>query len=252
MPAIERFELEPGANDSSEDLRQIEIFPGEIAGVRTCLVSLPSGAIFCEPASTGEDRVYLILSGSGMSTVQGEKNPLKSQMVAHFPVGVPVKITGLWEEGISFLVLHLSLNSDDQLELLGYDERCRLPYFKKLSDGERYAERIKSPKTISRTLLPPLIVPRMAMGTVKSLGPDAVALHCHPMLEQYFLGLEGNDITVITDGVRTSLKANELMHIPLGSNHGVEVAEGSRLHYLWIDFFLNRQGQDWLKEHKPV
>ena len=166
-------------------------------------------------------------------------------------MGKPVKIVGSEKAGLTFLVLNLNLTPADLADLSTFDERCRLPYLKKFSEGERYAEKIKSPQTISRTVLPEGIVPRMAIGTVESRGPDAVARHCHPMLEQYFLGLEGNDITVITDGVKTRLGAGELLHIPLGSNHGVEVAEGDRLHYLWIDFFLDRQGQDWLKEHKP-
>ncbi len=172
-------------------------------------------------------------------------------MMAHFPVGKPVKIMGSGKEGLTFLVLHLTLTPEDLADLSTFDERCRVPYIKKFSEGKRYAEKIKSEQTISRTLLPEGIVPRMAIGTVESHGPDAVALHCHPMLEQYFLGLEGNDITVATDGVKTQLGSGELLHIPLGSTHGVEVAEGCRLHYLWIDFFLTRQGQDWLKEHKP-
>ena len=51
-----------------------------------------------------------------------------------------------------------------------------------------------------RTLLPKDIVPRMSIGTVETVGPDRVAPHAHPMLEQLFLGLEGNDIVVRADG----------------------------------------------------
>jgi len=24
------------------------------------------------------------------------------------------------------------------------------------------------------------------------------------------------------------------------------------MHYVWLDFFATREGQDWLKNHKPV
>ena len=80
MPAVTRFAFDRPA----ADLFQAEVFPGEIAGVRSYLVSVPPNAIFCEPVSTGEDRVYLILSGGGISTVAGIENPLEPQMLAHF------------------------------------------------------------------------------------------------------------------------------------------------------------------------
>jgi hypothetical protein len=72
------------------------------------------------------------------------------------------------------------------------------------------------------------------------------------MLEQYFLGLEHNSIIVIADDARTPLGARELLHIPRGSMHGAEVAEGCLLRYVWIDFFHERAGQEWLKQHTPL
>ncbi len=233
-------------------LTTAQILPDEISGVRSSLVCVPPNGTFYQPASTDEDRVFLILNGGGISSSGGIKNTLERQMMTHFPVGKSVEIIGGGIEGIAFLVLHLALRTADLADISSFDERCRQPYLKKLSEGERYGESFKSPQTISRTILPEGIVPRVAIGTVESRGPDTVGLHCHPMLEQYFLGLDGNDITVVTDGVRTRLGAFELLHIPLGSSHGVEVDEGCRLHYMWMDFFLDRHGQDWLKEHRPI
>jgi hypothetical protein len=72
------------------------------------------------------------------------------------------------------------------------------------------------------------------------------------MLEQLFLGLKDNDITVSADEAKANLKAFSILHIPLGSNHGAEVATGKKLYYVWMDFFISKQGQEWLKMHKPV
>jgi hypothetical protein len=33
--------------------------------------------------------------------------------------------------------------------------------------------------------------------------------------------------------------------------HGSEVSQGKKLHYIWMDFFATREGQEWLKNHKP-
>jgi quercetin dioxygenase-like cupin family protein len=91
----------------------------------------------------------------------------------------------------------------------------------------------------------------MSIGTVETEGPDRVAPHAHPMLEQFFLGLAGNEIVVQADGARTTVGPYELLHIPLGSSHGAEVAAGKKLHYVWMDFFRDREGLKWLETHKP-
>jgi hypothetical protein len=72
------------------------------------------------------------------------------------------------------------------------------------------------------------------------------------MLEQLFLGLADNDVTVSADDAQVRFPAFAILHIPLGSNHGVDVAAGKKLRYVWMDFFVTREGQEWLKMHKPV
>ncbi|MFK7813404.1 MAG: hypothetical protein AB8B59_13005, partial [Maribacter sp.] len=53
-------------------------------------------------------------------------------------------------------------------------------------------------------------------------------------------------------GASAELKAYSLLHIPLGSSHGVTVEENKKMNYMWMDFFLTREGQEWLKTHKPI
>ena len=118
------------------------------------------------------------------------------------------------------------MSDEDRKDLAAHPENQARPYVRKFSECPTYGEAIKSAKTTSRTLLPKDVVPRMSIGTVETAGPDRVAPHAHPMLEQFFLGLDGNDIVVRADGGQTALGANELVHIPLGSSHGAEVAEG--------------------------
>jgi hypothetical protein len=33
------------------------------------------------------------------------------------------------------------------------------------------------------------------------------------------------------------MKGNELLYIPLGAMHGIDVKQGQHCHYLWIDFY---------------
>ena len=41
-----------------------------------------------------------------------------------------------------------------------------------------------------------------------------------------------------------------LLHVPLGSTHGVTVHAPKTLHYIWIDLFKDKKGMDWIvQEH---
>jgi quercetin dioxygenase-like cupin family protein len=125
-------------------------------------------------------------------------------------------------------------------------------YFTSFEDCEAYTEKIKSPNTVSRTVLPKDYIPRVAMGTVQTKGPDAVGAHEHPMLDQLFLGLAGSKVTVFADDETTEFNEFELLHIPIGSSHGVSVKANETMYYLWMDFFLTKHGEEWLKTHKKI
>jgi len=127
------------------------------------------------------------------------------------------------------------------------------PFFVRYSQCEGYTEAIKSPRTISRTIVPPKTIPRFCMGSVEASGPDVVAPHSHPMLEQLFFGLPGNACEVTADGAVAPLGDRALLHIPLGSWHGVRVIAGSRIHYIWMDFFRSEEDLAYIQDqHKPI
>jgi mannose-6-phosphate isomerase-like protein (cupin superfamily) len=61
------------------------------------------------------------------------------------------------------------------------------------------------------------------------------------MLDQFFFSFPENDMEVIIDDEKINMKGNVIMHIPLGSNHGVEVTGDRHMHYMWIDFMPNKE-----------
>ncbi len=154
---------------------------------------------------------------------------------------------------LHFLKISSKLTEQDKLDLKTFPkENTEKIYFKKFTDCEAYTEPIKSPKTVSRTIFPNKYIPRIAMGTVQASGPDKVDPHEHAMLEQLFLGLAGNDITVSADDAKANLPEYSLLHIPLGSSHGVKVDQGKEMYYIWMDFFLDKKGEEWLKTHNAI
>ena len=44
-----------------------------------------------------------------------------------------------------------------------------------------------------------------------------------------------------------------LLHVPLGSRHGVKVHAGARLHYVWMDFFTSDTDVTYIQQqHTPT
>jgi len=129
-------------------------------------------------------------------------------------------------------------------------ENTQNVYYAKFSDCQSYSEAIKSPNTVSRTILSNEYIPRVAMGTVQTKGPDKVEPHEHPMLEQLFLGLSKNKCTVYADDNKVGFPEYSIVHIPLGSRHSVSVEKDEIMYYVWMDFFLDKKGEGWLKTHK--
>lgn len=113
------------------------------------------------------------------------------------------------------------------------------PYQMSYALSKQYRDRNKSDKTISRIMLEQRNIPRFAMGSVETYGPDFVKSHDHPMLDQFFVGFPENDMFLLIDYEPYRMRGSEITHIPLGSVHGVDVTEKKHLHYMWIDFLVD-------------
>lgn len=245
---VERLDLQPAA----PGVRVKPVLAGAVPGVRLDLVTV-TGPARHEEAAAGEHAVvWLVLAGEATMATGRHTYPVAGETVARAPQGWAWRIEAAPGQVLHALRIRRGLSPQDRAEFARYPQNNAAPHVKKFSECPAYKEAIKSPKTTSRTLLAENFVPRMALGTVETTGPDSVGRHSHPMLEQFFLGLRGNDITVLADEEKARLPEFAILHIPLGSNHGAEVAEGRKLHYIWMDFFMTKEGQEWLKTHQPI
>jgi hypothetical protein len=123
---------------------------------------------------------------------------------------------------------------DDELAA---EYMTQFPHIQIYRNAKQYRDRNKSEKTISRAVIEQRIIPRFAFGSVETYGVDAVKSHDHPMLDQYFFSFPENEMDVLIDFQPIRMKGNELLYIPLGAMHGIDVKQGQHCHYLWIDFY---------------
>lgn len=250
--AADRIPLEKLDRSAREGISVRPVMAGEVPGVVTEQVQIVGPARFSEPANAAENVVWFILAGKGTVHIQGQAFPFTEETIARAPLGSACEVEAAAGETVLAVRVRKELNAEDRAELPNFTQYQTTPYVKAFLECVPYGEAIKSAKTVSRTLLPQDIVPRMAAGTVQTVGPDRVLRHKHPMLEQYFVGLKDNDAAVTADELRVDFPEFSVLHIPLGSMHGAEVAAGKKLYYIWLDFFATKEGQVWLKTHKPI
>jgi hypothetical protein len=225
---------------------------GEIDGLRTVFHSIaPHDSLRLE-GSAQEGRVYLFTAGNG--TIYTEDQTYEIGEIAFFaprhnvPFTIKAATINANDTPLACLELITDLTAACQAELA--ETAAAFPMFLPYSACKTYKERIKSDKTVSRTILPEFTFPKLCLGSVQTTGDDRVAPHKHPMLEQLFFGLADNDCVLTADEVQMEFKEDILLHVPLGSTHGVEVHAPKKLHYIWIDFFKDKKGMDWIvQEH---
>lgn len=243
-----KMEIALGENFFSE-----ELLAGEIAETKINHIALvgPSDKSFKFPE--GNIDMFIFIKGNGILKVDTNTYNLVPESIAIPLAYKKINIEVLDGETLHFVQFSKTLSAQDKEDMAAFPTENKYDiFFTNFSDCESYTEKIKSPNTVSRTVLPANIIPRVALGTVEAPGPDEVGAHEHAMLDQLFLGLANNDIIVHADDKSAVFKEYSLLHIPIGASHWVKVNENKKMYYLWMDFFLTKEGQEWLKTHKPI
>jgi mannose-6-phosphate isomerase-like protein (cupin superfamily) len=224
-----------------------ELLPGEIDGVVTRYLVVEEGRPRSVEERPGAARVMLFVRGAGVVEIHGgQKRPVAAQALLAVAPAVHLAVSAR-RGGVELLEILMELTPGEAQESARRSAATvhYLPY----AEAAFYREDIKSPKTLNRTLLPVGVVPRLTIGSVETAGPDRVEAHRHPMLEQLFYGLPGNCCRLRADEAEVAFGEDTLLHIPLGSLHGVSVEKGAVLHYVWMDFFKSRQDMSYIEEH---
>lgn len=230
-----------------------EVLNGEIADTEIRHVAYAGPTLETVSMSKGYVNIFLFIKGNGTLQADSTAYPIEPETIAIPSAHSSVTLEVNEGDTLHYLQFIKKLSPQDMEDLKTFPVENKYDiYFTKFSDCEAYTEKIKSPNTVSRTVLPADIIPRVSLGTVETIGPDAVGAHVHPMLDQLFLGLTNNDVTVHADDRSAEFREYSLLHIPIGSSHWVTVEENKKMYYMWMDFFHTKEGQEWLKTHKPI
>lgn len=239
------MELKPNQQEQNKT-----ILNNEIDGVTSEHITITSNITKKVEIDKKHKTIYLFMKGYGNLSSGG-----KTYEIVPETIMLPNNVEDISFKPVENDTLHYLKISVFQTELDIEDfktfpkENTDNIYFAKFTDCKSYTEPIKSPQTTSRTILPNKYIPRVAMGTVKTIGPDKVGAHEHAMLEQLFLGLSNNQTIVYADEAQVDFPEYSLLHIPRGSSHSVSVNANNEMYYVWMDFFVDKDGEEWLKTH---
>ena len=209
----------------------------EISGTTVNYFSGKSGEVFSWGKCDKFARIIIFLKGKGTIDNDGVFIHASEKDVYIQRPDFPFRIIA--NDEIVLIELLRYLTEEEFLEACSSDQ---LPYFADYYKAQTYSEECKIEKTISRMLVPARIVPSFAMGSVQTSGKDMVEKHSHPMLEQYFLGMAENECTALIDDIEFPFGPYTLLHIPLGSKHGISSSEDQQVHYYWMDFLFGEEG----------
>ena len=227
------------------------ILENEIKGIHVEHVAIPSGDEITDYSRDGFKVIYLFMKGAGIAVAANTAYEIVPETILLPNIVDEIMIKAAQNDTLHYLKISTELTAQDHLDLKEFPvSHTQNVYYAKFEDCQSYTEEIKSPNTVSRTILSNKYIPRIAMGTVQTKGPDEVGAHEHPMLEQLFLGLKNNRCIVYADGAQVDFSQYAVLHVPLGSRHSVSVEKDKVLYYVWMDFFLDKKGEEWLKTHK--
>ncbi len=217
--------------------RVVELCKGDIPGARPFYYAMEQGNTQVFEENVGFYHVLVLVGGTAEFETDGQK--LEFDTRVSFVPAPDKKLVVTAKTDIQLLEVQWDIMAGDEEDIKAYNTQfpIAVPY----QESIQYIDPNKSEKSISRMMIPHEILPRFTMGSVESYGYDLVRPHAHPMLDQFFFSFPENDMEVIIDDEYINMKGNVMLHIPLGSNHGVEVTGDRHMHYMWIDFMPDKE-----------
>lgn len=226
-------------------LRSVEEFREESCMIPLLLGEIDGAEVYYRTMLAG-DRIFLrqdpdwmgtlvLIDGEVSVSAEGEVTLLKDRANCTLD---PEKAAEVYSADLSHILEVRRYLGEERRERLK-KSGVRFPIVRNYNDCPQYREDFKSRKSISRSMIDHGVLPDFCMGSNESYGPDRVEKHSHPMLDQFFFSFEDNDVDLLIDQHIQPYEGNTLIHIPLGSDHGVEIPAGKKMHYIWIDFMVD-------------
>lgn len=131
------------------------ILENEIKNIHTEHFALSDENGKTDYAEEGCKSIYLFVKGTGTVTAEGLNYEVVPETILVPNVAKSVTIKPAKNDTLHYLKITCELTEQDHLDMKDFPaENTQKVYFEKFSDCQAYTEPIKSPNTISRTIMP--------------------------------------------------------------------------------------------------
>ena len=157
------------------------ILENEIKDIHVAHIAITGENAIIDSSKEGYKTIYLFVKGAGNVIAANTNYEIVPETILLPNTVKNITIKTAKNDTLHYLKISSKLTAQDLLDLKEFPaENTQNVYYAKFTDCKSYTEPIKSPNTVSRTILPNKYIPRIAMGTVQTKGPDKVGAHEHP------------------------------------------------------------------------
>ena len=222
----------------------IELFPGSHDEVRSFKYFLKAGTIL-KPEKYATESVLYLFGGKGeVILTDDEKTRVVNTVAFYAPDYDRTNYTIQAVTDAEFVMVRANMDSDD-IEKRG-GACLHLPWFRTEAQCDRYDQDCKTPRTISRTVLFGRLG-RLTAGICEASDCAGTIEKGHAEVHQwnYCLNDANYHMTVGSgaEAVTYKRKAGDFDFIPAGPDHTLYAGVGEKVHYVWVEFNVNKRGK---------
>lgn len=224
----------------------IELFPGSHDEVRMFKVFLKAGMIF-RPERFADESVLIVFGGFGEVILKDdEKERIVNTVAFYAPDYDRTEYSIQAVTDTEFIIARAHMDSDDMEKRGG---AClHLPWFRTEAQCDKYTQDCKTPGAISRTVLYGEFdrLGRLTCGICEAQDCNGTIEKGHPEVHQWNYCLHDAHYHMIVgsgeDAKMYWRKAGDFDFIPAGPDHTLYAGVGEKVHYVWIEFNVNKRG----------
>ncbi len=224
--------------DASNTIEE-ELLPGTYeGGITHYLIRMDEGTTYSPKQYA--DKVVVVSFGKGRGYITDTKDAYNIEEISfYFPEFNKTPYTIHAITALECVLSVVRLNEWDQK--LYEHTRDRLPLFRTFSKCSRIDEDFRTPGTVSRDVLGPHQLGRIAVGAVFAQNKNGTMANKDPYAIQWLYFTGQTDAVFTKGGLTRAVKSGEFIAIAPGEEYSIFSKEGTEAGFIWIKHFTRER-----------
>ncbi|MGP1508598.1 MAG: hypothetical protein ACTTJW_06970 [Sphaerochaeta sp.] len=222
---------------------EVEILKGTHPLVRTFMCELKAGSNVNLELFKDKIAVYCFIKGEGYITTKNHAFNINE--ISFFVPNFNLEDVRLY--AVSDLQIVKFVTTMLESDKARYKKtHTLLPFFKPLSQADKYTQDCKGPNTISWSIIHPGSLARELCGVVKAYGKgEGTVEKGHPSVDQWNVIIDGSDLELDVEGEKVHHVGGEVSYIVAGPDHSlIPSDDNSMAFYIWYEHQTKEYSMD--------